>query len=181
MAAKKPTTKPAAKKAAGATPSFLEWKRDHPRWTLLARQPFEFNEIEQQLIDGMIAAAMVGVERGRSNSAFDLLMIADAYLRAGLAPPAPVNTWLADRLQAVAANELPWDVPLLKRRPGQKNADAWTEQYVVAAYYDRLQKDGTKQEAAKAQTVQDIGFLVEGLTGDMVHNYWRSRFKKKGR
>lgn len=179
MTTKRTTKKPAPDKAAGEAPSFLDWKRDHPRWTLLARRPLEFNEIEQKLIDGMVASALKGVELGRSSGAYDLLTIAEAYLRAGVAPPPPVSSWLADRLLAMADSDTPWGHKFLTRRQGQHHADAWTEEYIVAAYYDRLQRDGMKQEAAKLQTVQDIGFLIEGLTGDMVDNYYRKHFRRK--
>lgn len=174
MDSKRPTKKPPAE--AGEVrdrQSFIEWKREHDIWKLLQRRPFVFDELETKLIQGRIDAAVAGVAAGRSSSAVDLLMFCEAFLRAGLAPPEPANAWLISRLEHVESGDSPWGVPLLSRERGQKGADDWPDQFVVASYYDQLLQRGEKHEVAWRETRDFMGLIADGLTEGKIKHYWR--------
>lgn len=174
MGDKRSTKNPPAEAAeASDRQSFIEWKREHVLWKLLQRRPFVFDELETKLIQGGINAAVAGVAAGRSSSAVDLLMYCEAFLRAGLAPPEPANAWLVERLEQMASSDSPWGLPLLSRGRGQKGADEWPYQFVVASYYDQLLQRGEKHEVAWRETRDFMGFMVDGLTEAKIKHYWR--------
>ena len=187
MAAKKPTKKalaeagaaaPADSKSRAGDESFLEWKINAPFLdNQLERRPFEFSEDEWKFLRSHAASWMDGLEKGRSIHAIEVLRLCSGFLRAGYAPPDPVGTWLAQRLDAIAAEDSPWGVPLLKRGKNSKSADNWHIEIVVASYYNRLLENGVKQEAARLETVEALHLLAEDLTPDKVHNYWRKNYR----
>lgn len=178
MTAKRPPKKAPAKAGAERSQTFIEWKRDNGVWNLLQRRPLELGEVEQKLIDGAIAAGLHGVTRGRSSSALDLLMIAEGYLRAGAVMPEPLRVWLADRLEELSSHDVPFGVPMIRRKRGEKSADEWAEQYVIAAFYNQLLERGEKHEVAWRETVAALEFLHGSLTESKIENYWRKHFPK---
>lgn len=180
MTAKRPPKKTPAEAGAERMQSFIEWRRDHPIWELLSRRPFELSDDETSLVLGRIDAAMAGVRRGWSSSAIDLLMISEAYLRAGYAPPEPLCSWLADRLRDTASHDVPWGIPLLRRSKGQKSADRWVEELVVGSFYGNRRESGEKHEVAWRETQEFLGFLFGDLTEDKIKNYWRKHRSPPG-
>ena len=173
MSGKRPPKDAPANAGADPRESFVQWKREHPSWKLMQRDPFVFDEVETQLIQGGIDAAVAGISAGRSSSAVDLLMFCEAFLRAGMAPPEPARSWLVGRLESIASNDSPWGHPLLLRARGQKGADEWADQLVVASYYGQLRERGEKHEVAWRKTRDDLGRLIDGLTEDRIKHFWR--------
>lgn len=140
------------------------------------RRPFELDAKEQKLADTLASDAVRRVEMGMTIGATHLAVFAAVFLRAGLAPPEPVRIWLVNRLQEIACTESPWKIPLFKRKRGQKNADGYFDQIVIASYYDQQIKKGDKHEVAWRKTRDLLNFLVPGLTGDAIRGHWRKLY-----
>ena len=179
MSDKKPV-KDAPAKAGATRQSFAEWfmEENEPFYAMIAtREPLVLDEVEQKFLDGSVSSGLRGLDAGRTPQTQGALMLCAAFLSRGKAPPPEMSMWLSTRLQAIAKGDSPWGKPLVSRKAGQKNADDWQDQYVVAAYYDHLRKKGEKHEVAWRQTKGLAAILTDDvMTEDKIKNYWRKYF-----
>ena len=192
MSAKKPAKKApakavAAKRAADKSKPELSRMPEHVWRAFLdeeadlfkdldQRRPFELDAKERKFTDTLADDAVRRVEMGMTMGAKHLAVFAAVFLRAGVAPPEPVRIWLVNRLQEIACSESPWKLPLFKRKRGQKNADGYFDQIVIASMYDQQIKKGEKHEVAWRKTRDTLNFLVPGLTGDAIRGHWRKLY-----
>lgn len=142
------------------------------------RRPPKFSDEEWKFINEQIDWCLHGVKEGRSTQATGLIQICAAFLRAGEAPPEAARAWLTECLESLASNESPWGVPFITRKRGQKNADDWMINLIVASYYDQLRSKGEKAEVAWRLTKEDLSFLAPDLTKDKIENYSRKLRKE---
>lgn len=98
----------------------------------------------------LIAEALVAKAReGRSEPAKWLLTMCATHLKRGDLPPLPAAAWLAEHLEAIEEQEVPWGVPLLRRKRGQKAADSIDPDLDIAVgYWIMTRAEGYKGTAA---------------------------------
>lgn len=110
------------------------------------------------------------IGRGESDSASALLQVCARCLRSGRPIPTAAAEYLAGCLEEIERAPLPWGVPLMRRRRGQKGAaERQRDREIAMEYWVLTDVQGIKGTAAALELAQRFG-----VTTDQVAHAWKN-------
>lgn len=134
--------------------------------------PLEGDPVANQLAAfGQITAGWIeGIEEGATQEARCVLEVASWHLKLGMELPAPIATFLAERIDNILSAGEPWGVPLLQRTRGQKDPALIDRNREIAfEYWCYTQGLGWKGTAALAEVSEKFG-----VSQNAVKHAWRT-------
>lgn len=133
-------------------------------------KPADLGDRSTFMLEVLAESWVDAIGRGETDSAKALLQVCAAHLRNGQPIPTAAAEYLAACLEDIERAPQPWGVPLMRRKRGQKGADArMRDREIAMEYWVLTDVQGIKGTAAELDLAQRYG-----VTSNQVRHAWKN-------